>query len=1003
MVWGQLEPTAAHVAYACIGVFSSVFSLVSLFIKERLYIGESMVAGIFGLIVGPHCLNWFDPISWGDTDMITLEITRIVLCLQVFAVAVELPRKYMWKHWLSVTMLLVPVMTFGWLIIGLFVWIIIPGLNFAHSLLVAACITATDPILAQSVVSGKFAERVPGHLRNLLSAESGCNDGLAFPFIFLSLDLIMHPKQGGEIVKDWICITLLYECVFGCLLGCVIGYLGRRAIRLAEKLKIIDRESFLAFYVVLTFMCAGFGSILGVDDLLTSFSAGAAFAWDGWFSEKTKESNVSTVIDVLLNYAYFVYFGAIIPWQQFNDSKLGLDVWRLIVLAIIVIFLRRIPAVLLLKPLIPDIKSWREAIFVGHFGPIGVGAVFAALTARAQLETQAVPDEETPLKILPKEGDRHWQIIWVLWPTTCFFIMTSIIVHGSSVAIITLGRHLNTITLTKTFTTNTTNGNGKSSWMQRLPALDKNGRSFSLQRVDTEAPSFSGQTAVETSGIPYTPAGGMKRGRKHRSRRKELLHALSGNGSNDLNDLGRERLQREKEARAATFALSTAANRETNKEKPDEEDLTPDESNSTEHVTSHEQSKSDIDVVGREAISGLDQLAGDREHGEIRFIGGDGNEQDLGDSFPPKSQQQQHTEGMGAAGSREESPVSDEDSTSSTESERMQKIREEETEPHVAYAEDHELIVENSEGEVIDEANYNEPREGDEERGRYPFWHFGHQKDKDNSPSPLSRSDTNKSVSSRTSSLRRILSPTHGGKSDDKGPSLPSTHHNKYYAYRIDGQLIIEDKEGEVLRRYKINPHSNTSRKKNEEKLGTAGGKVMNKALSAVGIKNKAAASNNRQTKSPSPNAEGNLKMVRNPTPAPKDSYVRPEELRQDEQEDSEDYGAEDEDGETRSYNGSYTDGSEEDGENHNVSDDDYDDNSYNNDNSAFRGSNDAEPETAVERERRLNALGHFLAPRDQDDEEEPPTPLEAQPKSGAKESTTKKVKESLGRKFHLK
>lgn len=958
-----------------------------------------MVAGAFGLIVGPHCLDWFNPISWGDTDAITLEITRIVLCLQVFAVAVELPRKYMWKHWLSVTMLLVPVMTFGWLIIGLFVWIIIPGLNFSHSLLVAACITATDPILAQSVVSGKFAQRVPGHLRNLLSAESGCNDGLAFPFIYLSLNLIMHPRQGGEIVKDWICITLLWECLFGCLLGCVIGYCGRRAIRFAEDLKIIDRESFLAFYVVLTFMCAGFGSILGVDDLLASFSAGAAFAWDGWFSEKTKESNVSTVIDVLLNYAYFVYFGAIIPWQHFNDSTIGLDVWRLIILAIIVIFLRRIPAVLLLKPLIPDIKSWREAIFVGHFGPIGVGAVFAALTARAQLETQAEPHEETPLEILPPKGSRHWKIIWVIWPITCFFILTSIIVHGSSVAIITLGRHLNTITLTKTFTTNTTNGNGKSSWMQRLPSLDKSGRSFSLQRVDTEAPSFSGQTAVETSGIPYTPAGGMKRGKKNRrsSRRKELLHVLSGNGTNEeeLNDLGRERLQREKEARAATFALSTAAHRGTNKENLEAEGLTPGGSDSTEQVASNEPAKSDIDILSREetvnAISGLDQLARDREHGEINLIERADEEEDLGDISAPKSP---IAEGMGRAMSRE-STRSEGSSRKSTESERMRKIREEEKQAHVAYAEDDQLIIENSEGEIIDEANYNKPKK-DEEHGVYPYDHSPHEEN--GSSERIFRSDSNKSGHSSLSSLKRVLSPRQDGKFYGKiRRSSFDRPANKYYAYKIDDQLIIEDKEGEVLRRYKINTHTgNNGKKRPEEKLGTTGGKVMNKALSAVGIKNKATSKSPEGTSSPARGNE-NLKMVRNPTPAPKDSYVRPEEWENDEQENSNDYEDEGDyniDAENRSdYNDNYTDDSE------------VDDESRDNDgdSSISVGPNDVESETAVEKERRLNALGHFSAPRDQDDEEEPPTPLEAHPTPGTRNSATKKVKESLGRKFHLK
>ena len=108
MAWSQLELEPPHIAYACVGIFSTLFSLVSLFVKERLYIGEATVASIAGLILGPHCLNWFDPVSWGNSDYITLEICRIVLCIQIVAVAVELPKKYMMKHWLSVTIFLLP-------------------------------------------------------------------------------------------------------------------------------------------------------------------------------------------------------------------------------------------------------------------------------------------------------------------------------------------------------------------------------------------------------------------------------------------------------------------------------------------------------------------------------------------------------------------------------------------------------------------------------------------------------------------------------------------------------------------------------------------------------------------------------------------------------------------------------------------------------------------------------------------------------------------------------
>lgn len=278
------------------------------------------------------------------------------------------------RHWKSVVLLLLPVMTWGWLVTSLFIWWMIPTLSWLESLACAACVTATDPVLASSVVGkGKFAKRVPKHLRDLLSAESGCNDGMAFPFIYLALYLIKHMKKGhaGEAIKEWFLLTILYECIFGAIYGLVIGYAGRRAIRAAENKGLIDRESFLVFYFVLALFCAGTGSMLGLDDLLVGFCAGVGFSNDGWFSSKTEESHVSNVIDLLLNLAYFVYFGSIIPWTQFNAPEWGLEPWRLVVIAILVLLFRRIPIMVALKPVIPDIKTWRESVFAGHFGPIG--------------------------------------------------------------------------------------------------------------------------------------------------------------------------------------------------------------------------------------------------------------------------------------------------------------------------------------------------------------------------------------------------------------------------------------------------------------------------------------------------------------------------------------------------------------------------------------------------------------------------------------------------------
>ncbi|KAB8069517.1 alkali metal cation/H+ antiporter Nha1 C terminus-domain-containing protein [Aspergillus leporis] len=481
MAWDHLDIDKPHLAYMILGGFTGLFMLCSLFVKEKLYIGEATVATICGIIFGPHAANLFNPHEWGNIDKITLECSRIVLVVQCFAVGVELPKSYMNRHWKSVSLLLVPVMTWGWLITSLFIWWMVPPLSWLESLVCAACVTATDPVLASSVVGkGKFAKRVPKHLRDLLSAESGCNDGMAFPFIYLSFYILRYRPDAGKVSLHWFCVTILYECIFGAFYGFIIGYAARHAIKWAERKQLIDRESFLVFYFVLAVFCAGSGSLLGLDDLLVGFSAGVGFSNDGWFTEKTEESHVSNVIDLLLNLAYFVYFGSIIPWESYNAPELGLVPWRLVVIAILVIFFRRIPIMLLLKPIIPDVKTWREALFAGHFGPIGVGAIFAAILARAELET----DSTQPLaeSELPKAGSHDYYIVQLIWPITTFMVISSILVHGSSIAVFTLGKRINTLTITLSYTTANEEG---PSWMNRLPRVQSFAKgSMSFRKAD---------------------------------------------------------------------------------------------------------------------------------------------------------------------------------------------------------------------------------------------------------------------------------------------------------------------------------------------------------------------------------------------------------------------------------------------------------------------------------------------------------------------------------------
>ncbi|KAF7297786.1 Na-H-Exchanger domain-containing protein [Mycena kentingensis (nom. inval.)] len=454
-----LDVTVAHVAYTVLGGFVVIFGMFSLLLREKLYIGEACWAFIFGVVIGPYGANVFNPRDWAGDDedvisSITLEITRVVLAIGVFAIGVELPKAYMRRHWQSLFFLLGPIMIIGWLVSAAFIYALIPSLSFLASLAVAACLTPTDPILAAAVIGGKYADKhVPAHIRHLLAAESGCNDGAAFPFLFLALYLMMDDSTG-EAIKDWFLKLWLYQIILGVIIGSFIGWGFRHLMKFSERHSLIDRHSYVAQYVSLALLTGGLTTLIGSDDLLSAFACGAAFAWDGFFNRQTEESVFSSVIDLLFNVAAFVYIGAWMPFSQFNNHETSLTVWRLVVIAILVLLFRRLPAVLAFYRWIPDIKTFREAVFSGHFGPIGVGAIFISTLASEVIHKSHKAEENHQLALLAE----------TIQPICAFMVVASIAVHGLSIPGFSLGRRVHSVS--RTWSRHTTaNVHQQPDWM----------------------------------------------------------------------------------------------------------------------------------------------------------------------------------------------------------------------------------------------------------------------------------------------------------------------------------------------------------------------------------------------------------------------------------------------------------------------------------------------------------------------------------------------------------
>lgn len=435
MAWSQIEATPAHLTYLILTTFLLCYALFSQFIRNRLHLAEPPFATLFGVIIGPKGLDVVDPVEWFGEDDITEEITRIVVGVQVFVVGLELPRRWLKTRLRSLLMQLGPVMMISYVVTAVLVRYIV-STKWDTAFVVSACLAPTDPVLAASVLGNShFSERIPKRLRDLLGAESGCNDGVSFPFLFLPLFLMI--KSGtGEALKTWTLITLLYSCVFGLTLGVVIGRSANWILKVCERRELIDPASFLAFYLLLAVFSIGVGSTLGSDDFLVAFGAGAGFSYDGWFAKQVKNTHLPSVIDLILNSGFFIYFGAIIPWASFSSDLTGLTVIRLLGLTVAILVLRRLPGMLLLYKAIPEIKSLREAVFCGFFGPMGVGAIFLAMTARAQLES----GDSVPLPNPPKHSP-HKIAIETIWPVVAFVVFGSILVHGSSTGFISVYGH----------------------------------------------------------------------------------------------------------------------------------------------------------------------------------------------------------------------------------------------------------------------------------------------------------------------------------------------------------------------------------------------------------------------------------------------------------------------------------------------------------------------------------------------------------------------------------
>jgi NhaP-type Na+/H+ or K+/H+ antiporter len=343
-----------------LGVLSAVL--------KRLFLTTVLCALLLGVLLGPQGLGLIDPASSLDAERRVLELlARVTLAVALMAAGLQVTKGELVRDWRQVVSLLtigMPVMCAvtaigAVLILDVPIWM---------AILLGALLTPTDPVVASTLVTGRMAKaNLSDEARRTLQVESAANDGLALPLVLFGLMLV----PGGTSLGGW-AFEAVKEVAIAVALGAVLGYCAGKVLETALHRWDIEYANLVTLGLALALAALGSVHLAGGSGVLGVFVAALVFSLvvEDQLRDELEEIEESLVNVLIL--PVFTFFGAMLPWAAWGDlgvTGLMFAAW--------VVLLRRPLAGMAALVFVPIER--REKIFLGWFGPLGIGAVYYAV------------------------------------------------------------------------------------------------------------------------------------------------------------------------------------------------------------------------------------------------------------------------------------------------------------------------------------------------------------------------------------------------------------------------------------------------------------------------------------------------------------------------------------------------------------------------------------------------------------------------------------------------
>jgi NhaP-type Na+/H+ or K+/H+ antiporter len=333
------------------------------------FVAVGAVVAAFGLVDAPQAPEELLPL---------VELTLVWL---LFSDAARLPaadlRRDAGRYLRLLGMGLPLSILLGW---GLAAWLF-PSMGIWLALFVGATLAPTDAALGVPVVTNPV---VPSRIRQLITVESGLNDGIATPVVMVA---IAGAAAYAGLETDDDAGRAVVELLTGAAVGVVVGGAGGAALRWARRHG-IAAEEYVGIAVLALALLAYAGALgLNGNGFVAAFCGGLAF---GTLAGRRAPAELLYLEQTgsALSLLVWLAFGIIAVPIMLERIDVAMVVYAVLSLTVV----RLVPVAL---TLIGTGLDRSTVLFVGWFGPRGLASLVFALLA---LETLgAVADDAVAL------------------------------------------------------------------------------------------------------------------------------------------------------------------------------------------------------------------------------------------------------------------------------------------------------------------------------------------------------------------------------------------------------------------------------------------------------------------------------------------------------------------------------------------------------------------------------------------------------------------------------